>query len=154
MKFTVLFVCLFSTGLWAQTAPADGLAGSWINDNIDAPGMTQMVVRRDGGRILVHAWGRCTPTDCDWGEAAADTYNGYLIANWDHGFSMVRMQLIPLPDGRMLMASKSEYRDDSGRTDKGTAEFFSREKAVEDGRIHPDRYVSYCHILSSIETVY
>ncbi|HEV3412326.1 MAG TPA: ribosome small subunit-dependent GTPase A [Puia sp.] len=27
-------------------------------------------------------------------------------------------------------------------------------KAVEDGRIHPDRYTSYCHILESIETIY
>jgi ribosome biogenesis GTPase / thiamine phosphate phosphatase len=27
-------------------------------------------------------------------------------------------------------------------------------KAVADGRIHPDRYVSYCHILESIEPVY
>jgi len=27
-------------------------------------------------------------------------------------------------------------------------------KAVEDGRIHPDRYISYCHILESIETLY
>jgi ribosome biogenesis GTPase len=27
-------------------------------------------------------------------------------------------------------------------------------KAVQDGRIHPDRYVSYCHILESIEPVY
>ena len=27
-------------------------------------------------------------------------------------------------------------------------------KAVEDGRIHPERYISYCHILGSIEPVY
>ena len=103
MKFTALLLCLFSMGLRAQTPPADLLAGSWINDNADTGGMTEVVVRHEGSRILVHAWGRCTPTDCDWGEIAADTYNGYLIANWDHGFSMVRMQLIPLPDGRLLM---------------------------------------------------
>jgi thiol-disulfide isomerase/thioredoxin/outer membrane lipoprotein-sorting protein len=130
MRYLLFFV---STLLLGQTPAPDPLDGSWVNDNTDTPGTTQVVVRRDGARMLVHVWGRCTPSDCDWGEASADTYNGYLIANFDHGFSMVRMQLIPLPDGRLLMAHRSEYRDGSGRTDKGTAEFFSREGSKAEG---------------------
>jgi len=134
MKFGArLLFFVAATSLCGQTPPTDAIFGSWVNDNIDTPGATQVVVRRDRGRILVHVWGRCTPSDCDWGEVPADTYNGYLIANFDHGFSMVRTQLILLPDGRLLMARKSEYRDDSGRTDKGTAEFYSREEAKAEG---------------------
>ena len=134
MRLSTRYLLLFvSTLLLGQTPASDPLDGSWLNDNADTGGTTQVVVRRDNGRILVHVWGRCTPSDCDWGETSADTYKGYLIANFDHGFSMVRMQLIPLPDGRLLMAHRSEYRDGSDRTDKGTAEFFSREGAKVEG---------------------
>ncbi len=87
MKFRAWFLLFpLASLLVAQTPPADSLAGSWVNDNVDNPGVTQVVMRRDNGRILVRGWGRCTPSDCDWGEASADTWNGYLIVNWDHGF--------------------------------------------------------------------
>ncbi len=134
MRLSTRYLLFFvSTLLLGQSPASDALDGSWVNDNADTLGTTQVVVRRDNGRILVHVWGRCTPSDCDWGETSADTYKGYLVANFDHGFSMVRMQLVPLPDGRLLMAYRSEYRDGSDRTDKGTAEFFSREGAKVEG---------------------
>jgi len=34
---------------------------------------------------------------------------------------------VPLPDGRLLLVRRGEYRDRSGRTDAGSAEFFTRE---------------------------
>lgn len=124
---------LMASPLFGQTPPSDRLTGNWINDNLETRGTTQVVVRQDNGRTLVHVWGSCRPSDCDWGEAAADTWNGLLMVNFDHGFSMVRMQLVPLPDGRLLMAYRSEYRDGSGRLDKGNAEFFSRENSKVEG---------------------
>ena len=131
MRFGALV--LLASGLLFGQAPSDKLTGSWVNADLDTSGMTEVVVRQDGGRIFVHVWGRCTPSDCDWGETSADTWNGYLIANYDHGWSMARLQLIPLPDGRLLVAHTTEYRDGSGRTDKGHAEFFSREDTKAEG---------------------
>ena len=127
MKSSARLLLSFMTSLlFGQTPPSDLPAGSWINDNVETPGITQVVARRDGGRTLVRAWGSCTPSDCDWGEAAAETWNSSAVVNWDQGFSITRMQLVPLPDGRLLVASRSEDRDGSGRVDKGSAEFFSR----------------------------
>ncbi|HUB77726.1 MAG TPA: TlpA disulfide reductase family protein [Bryobacteraceae bacterium] len=132
MRFGALL--LSGSGLiFAQASPSAKLIGSWVNTDLDTSGTTQVVVRQNKGGIVVHVWGRCTPSDCDWGEAAADTWDGYLIANYDHGWSMARLQLIPLPDGRLLMAHTTEYRDGSGRTDKGYAEFFAREDAKVEG---------------------
>jgi thiol-disulfide isomerase/thioredoxin len=128
-----LFFLLAVSPLFGQAPPSDSISGSWLNDDVDTRGASQVVVRNDNGRTLVHVWGRCTPSDCDWGEVAADTYKGYLIANYDHGFSMTRMQLIPLPDGRLLMAYRPEYRDGSRREEKGFAEFFSREVSKAEG---------------------
>ena len=118
--------------VFGQTPPADLLAGSWINEDLHA-GITQLVVRRDSGRTLVHVWGSCHPSDCDWGEAAAELWNGITVVNWDQGFSIVRMQLVPLPDGRLLVGRETEFRDGSGRIDKGSAELFARETAMPEG---------------------
>ncbi len=123
-----LMLALAMTVLFPQTPPADLITGSWLNDNTQG-GITQVVVRQEKGRTLVHAWGSCTPSDCDWGETAAEQWNGTMLASWDHGFAIARMQLVPQPDGRLLVVHRTEFRDGSGRTDNGSANFFSREKA-------------------------
>jgi peroxiredoxin/outer membrane lipoprotein-sorting protein len=126
----LLLICLPAL-LWAQAA-SDPLAGSWVNEDPNTGGVTQVSVMRDGARTLAHVWGSCTPTDCDWGEAEAELWNGIPMVIWKQGFKTLRMQLIPQPDGRLLIAYRSEYHDNSGRTDKGHAEFFARRAALQD----------------------
>ena len=109
---------------------AELISGSWINADSKTPSITSIVVRREGARTLVHAWAACSPSDCDWGETAAEVWNGITVVNWDQGFAVAHMQLIPQPDGRLLLVKRTEYRDDSGRTDRGGAEFFTRESTT------------------------
>jgi cytochrome c biogenesis protein CcmG, thiol:disulfide interchange protein DsbE len=127
-----LALFLLPACLLAQATSSDPLAGTWINENSQTPDVTQVVVRRENNRSIVHVWGSCTPTDCDWGEADAELWNGIPMAIWKHGFGTVRMQLIPLPDGRMLLVYRTEYHDDSGRKDPGHADFFSRQETQKD----------------------
>jgi peroxiredoxin len=115
--------------LFAQTPPSGRLTGSWANENLQTDQLTQLIIRRDSAHTFVHAWGSCHPSDCDWGEAESELWNGITVVNWDHGFSTVRMQLVPQQDGRLLVGIVTEYRDGSGRKDKGSAEFFARETA-------------------------
>jgi thiol-disulfide isomerase/thioredoxin len=111
-----------------QPVPPDPLVGSWINQNPATPGITQVIVRRERDDLLVHAWGKCVPEDCDWGETKITLFDGLPVANWDHGFSVVKMELIRLPDQRLLVTYKSEYHDQSGRTGNDEAEFFLRQE--------------------------
>jgi thiol-disulfide isomerase/thioredoxin/outer membrane lipoprotein-sorting protein len=129
MKLLLLMVpvCLL-----AQTAPTDPLSGSWININSATPNVTHVTVRHENNRTVVHVWGACQPSDCDWGEVDAELWNGIPMAIWKQGFATRRMQFIPQPDGRMLLAYRSEYNDGSGRKDDGHAEFFAREEAARD----------------------
>ena len=127
-----ILLLLFPACLAAQSAVPDLLTGSWINENRQSGGVTQVEVRRVQNRTIVHVWGSCQPTDCDWGEADAELWNGIPMVIWKHGFSTVRMQLVAQPDGRLLVPYRSEYHDDSGRTDPGHAEFFAREKTQTD----------------------
>lgn len=118
--FLLLPACL--TGQIAS----DLLSGTWINENQQTGGITQVVVRRDGERMMVHAWGACQPTDCDWGEAEAEPWNGIPLVIWKQGFATTRMQLVLQPDNRLVLIYREEYHDESGRSDLGHAEFFSR----------------------------
>lgn len=126
-------LALIATFLFGQAPTPDPLVGSWFNQNLQTGRLTQVVVRRDDARTLVHAWGSCQPSDCDWGETAAAQWNGITVVNWDHGFATERTQLIPQPDGRLLVVTKAEYRDGSGREDRGSAEFFARETSKVEG---------------------
>ena len=62
-----LLLWLFPACITAQTITPDLLTGDWINENRQTGGVTQVVVHRDQNRTIVHVWGSCQPTDCDWG---------------------------------------------------------------------------------------
>jgi hypothetical protein len=47
--------------------------GTWINANPQTSGITKLVISAlppDGHvpRMVIAAWGRCSPADCEWGE--------------------------------------------------------------------------------------
>ncbi len=122
-----LLLALILASSDVQPASPDALVGSWINQAA-TPNITQVVVRRDGADLLVHAWGKCTPTDCDWGETKIALWNNLPTCTWDHGFSVTKMELILLPDQGLLVSYHVEYHDNSGRRGRDEAEFFLREK--------------------------
>jgi cytochrome c biogenesis protein CcmG/thiol:disulfide interchange protein DsbE len=126
-----LLLILLSACTIAQAGSLDLLTGKWVNEH-ETGGITQVSVRRDGGRTIVRAWGSCVPTDCDWGKTDVDVWNRIPVAIWNLGFSTARMHLIPLHDGRMVVALETEFNDGSGRTDPGHAEFFRRLEAKPD----------------------
>jgi peroxiredoxin/outer membrane lipoprotein-sorting protein len=127
----LLLILLLPACLFAQTGSLRLLTGTWVSEH-ESDNVTQVIVRGDGARTIVHAWGSCHPTDCDWGETDADLWNGIPVATWKFGFATTRMQLVLLPDGRMVVASESEYSDGSGRKDPGDAEFFRRQEIKSD----------------------
>jgi hypothetical protein len=106
----------------AEAAPRDPVSGTWVNENQQDPSITQIVVSRDGGRMMVHAWGSCHPVDCDWGEAEAEQWNGTSVANCNFGFKTTQIQIVPQLDGRILVVSHWKYRDDSGPIDRDQAD--------------------------------
>jgi hypothetical protein len=45
----------------------DQFAGSWTNVDTNTGGITTLEIRVSGDSADVHAWGKCHPSDCDWG---------------------------------------------------------------------------------------
>jgi outer membrane lipoprotein-sorting protein len=127
----LLLILLLPACLFAQTGSLDLITGTWVNEQ-ETGGITRVSVRSDGARTIVHVWGLCHPNDCDIGETDARLWNGIPVAILEKGFVTSRMQLIPLTDGRMIVASESEFKDGSGRKDPGHADFFTRSELKPD----------------------
>ncbi len=69
----------------AATASANmaQFLGKWINTNPNTRGITALNISilMPGQQIMVHAWGQCTPTDCDWGNMPGVAYAPNVSAN-------------------------------------------------------------------------
>ena len=122
--------------LQIQTAPPNSLLGSWVNQNPSTNGLTEIVINNnESGHLQVHVWGKCEPEDCDWRIAEVKSWNGLARSVFDFGFSTTTIEFISLPDERLLVVYKSEYKDksDDPDQDQDHVEFFVREKkAAED----------------------
>ena len=113
-----------SAGL-AEAGPL-GFMGSWVNQDGNTGGITRVDIRSSDGRTRLHMWGRCHPTDCDWGEVDAKSVAGTLQANWDPGFAVTEQELGVLSGGRLQVTSYTHFTDNSGRADYTKTEIFTR----------------------------
>ena len=96
------------------------ILGLWRNVDPATRGITRLVISRHNGKVLVHAWGKCHPHDCDWGRATARREGNRWIVEWHQGFVDRRMVIKGenlRPDGRykrLKMRIVSRYHDSRG----------------------------------------
>ncbi len=57
------------TGWWEFrfNTGASQYSGNWLNDDSGTSGITRLNITNTGQTLHVHGYGKCTPTDCDWG---------------------------------------------------------------------------------------
>ncbi len=51
----------------AQAARFAQYDGNWVNDDSNTSGITKLSISNSDATISVHGFGKCSPTDCDWG---------------------------------------------------------------------------------------
>jgi hypothetical protein len=89
--FTMSLALLFLGSLGCRMKPSgpaqiSDLVGTWDNKDANTHGITRIALSSENGALLIRAWGKCRPSDCDWGEVLADTSkisNGTVTARWD-----------------------------------------------------------------------
>ena len=100
------------------TLAAAGLAGEWTAEDADTRSLTRVVVREEGEDTFVHVWGRCHPTDCDWGEATADAEldrpKPRLSATYEPGFATEALSLRLVRPGLIAYRVETDFTDGSG----------------------------------------
>lgn len=80
-----------------------------------------------GGGISIHAYGDCTPTDCDWGEAHETHEIGdWIFGIWDFGWKMtwVWVKMSPVYEDQIYVKVFHDYND--GRKDRWDYGYFIR----------------------------
>jgi hypothetical protein len=65
------------------TSAPDGLSGTWTNPTPEGQnGINKLEITSSGNQITLHAWGRCVPSDCDWGTQVAQKNGTEAKASW------------------------------------------------------------------------
>lgn len=103
------------------------IAGRWTSEDSSTQGITKIEIRLDGGTVSVHMWGKCHPTDCDWGETIAEgtkAGTGILSVKWTFSHAEATQQIALLPDGRLRVVGHTHFTDNSGRPDMDYTYYF------------------------------
>ena len=116
--------------------------GEWKNINSQTGGITRIVIWEDGDNLKIEAWGKCHPTDCDWGAVSAHKIASsvnirrnagqfdYLFAIWSFNFkdTYVNFKLSDDDELKLILTGVDIFKDRSGRPDYGTQEVMSKVK--------------------------
>jgi hypothetical protein len=118
--------------------PGAYYAGNWTNAH-PAGGIAQVrvQVQNQGRLFLVHLWGQCTPSPCDWGMTGAKPFGGSvssspetdvasLQAAYDQGFAVKQVELRLLDPNTLSVQISTHFKDGSGRQDYTTEDTFLR----------------------------
>ena len=109
------------------------LLGTWLNTNPTTMGIASASLTRTGGQVLVRIIAAGSPDPYDWGEAAADIFAGdtssaeamAFSAFYDFGFMETQLQA-HVRQGVLIIAKFDRFKDNSGRSNYFTKEFFYR----------------------------
>jgi hypothetical protein len=134
-KFVIVVLfTLFAAPAFAQLGR---FTGNWHNTNPASGGLIRLVVTAAGPNVSVHAWGKCTPTPCDWGTRPAIVYAPNVGANpiaTARAISVVfrtnfdETIVILQPSGANLLTAETytRFTDTSGRSAYTRSEQFRR----------------------------
>jgi hypothetical protein len=107
--------------------------GEWTNADPNTSGITRILVRKDNEKLGVEVFGRCHPTDCDWGtveakpfganvQSSADAPINSVVATFSPGFAEKRLTLRLTTRDTLTSLVDTHFTDRSGRGDYETTE--------------------------------
>lgn len=83
------------------------LDGKWTNTDPNA--LPTLLV--SGNSTKLRAWGKCTPTNCDWGTTTLSKHGAGFRAVFNSSIAVRILTLNVLPDGRLKVNALYRYKD-------------------------------------------
>ncbi len=120
------------------SAQLDQFSGYWKNVDPNTAGVTTLEIGVSGADVTVHAWGKCHPTDCDWGDAYPSHAYGPSVGSdlvfealaisavWTTDFSETLMIVRPAEGDHLQADVYTRFTDGSGRTAYAQSYVFER----------------------------
>ena len=103
-------------------------AGQWVNVDPASRGISKVQIETSGEVVRVRVFGRCHPSDCDWGWVTGLAYTAEgvdaelpstasaVLATYEHGYS-TRVLVIAFDSPTTLsVESFTQFKDRSGRS--------------------------------------
>jgi hypothetical protein len=121
----IVFVVCATAG--TGFASLNQFSGTWKNVDSKTRGITTLEIKVSGTMVKIHAWGSCTPRDCDWGTVNALAYAPNvssdlpktakaLTAQFTTNFNKTLLIVKPLK-GKMLRVESFTHFTKGNRTD-------------------------------------
>ena len=107
--------------------------GDWVSTNQSTRGIAKIKVRTQDNGLSVHAFGASEPGLSDWGTAPAEVFTDGASSSrirafralYDFGFLETHLQA-KTEKGVLVIASFNRFKDQSGRANYFSREFFYR----------------------------
>jgi hypothetical protein len=112
-----------------SSAQIANFVGHWENTNMHTKGIVTVEIHDTGSNnVSVHAWGACTPTPCDWGDAEAYAYApdvsssieqsaNSITAVVTNSFSVTILLIRPKDTNNVTITAYTRFTDGTGRSD-------------------------------------
>jgi hypothetical protein len=127
-RVTALLVLPLSAS--ALSAQINTFLGTWKNVDPNAQGLTTLRIEIVGTNLKVRAWGKCSPSDCPWGETEGTPYGSdihadvpqtarVISAQFSSKISQTLLVVHAAQNGRLQADVLKRYTDTSGRANMG-----------------------------------
>ncbi len=140
---------LFLSALFLLTICLPGVAqinqfdGNWVNVASTTGGVTKLKIDVAGTSVKLQVFGKCQPTDCDWGKVEATAYAPNVGSNlvttarsltaiYNPGFATKIVVVTPLRGLRLQADIYTRFTDGSGRTNYDASYIFKPEGIATD----------------------
>lgn len=115
---------------------AEPLMGTWFNTNAATRGIAKAVLEARENGIVLRIFAAGSPQMVEWGEAAVCIFAADVLAteamafsaSYDFGFMETQLQG-HVRQGVLILAKFDRFKDDSGRSNYFSKEFFYRAEA-------------------------
>ena len=109
------------------SAQLSRFSGNWRNADPATGGITRLQITTSSITVRVHAWGKCEPTDCDWGAVAGIAYGPdvsssiittarAVTAVFTTSFSETILTIHPFGSDRLTVTSYTRFTGGSRRS--------------------------------------
>jgi hypothetical protein len=92
-------------------------AGDWKNLDPPAAALTRLLITSEGDKLQVHAWQKCLPVDCDWGQATVEPSAQHLVIVWIHKDANRRLEIVREHDNGLIASLHTHYFDKVNHAD-------------------------------------
>lgn len=150
--YVIILLSLLSTNLTKAQCTTPKEEGSWRNIDANTSSITQLRIKYicqdqvlngvpccpPGPPYKIHLYGKCEPSDCDWGEIGANRVeNGWIFGTYDQGFAKRYVYTQMSPDQKTLYLWIETDFVDPNRQDYTSEDWFNK-GTIQDPPCNPN----------------